>query len=212
VLRKKHTVWWAIGLLKKAGFKQAAAFLEAKRHSNPAPVDPAHPKAPPSHKPDHHGPHPHPNPQDPLSRKIVSYANSSLAYAGKMNYTETAARSQLFYRNRGQFGGASADCSQYCAAILHWLGVKSVTSTDYTGTLLQKGKPLRHPRPGCVAIWGPGTGAHAAFVTEHIKGTSDWYCVGFGHQGAPDRNTLSGMNAYFDSVGQPGVRFLSFVK
>ena len=180
-----------------------------RNHSNAAPIDPAHPKAPPSH-PISPRPHPFPNPQDLFAKKIAAYCNMSLSYAGKMSYTESAARSQLFHRKPGAFGGASADCSQYVSSILHWLGNKSVNDRDYTGTLLQKGKMIPKPVPGCVAVWGPGTGAHTAFITEHIKGGSDWYCVGFGHQGAPDRNTLHGMNAYFDSVGQPGVRYLSF--
>jgi hypothetical protein len=169
-------------------------------NGNPAPIRPAHPDAPKSH---------------PLharkrlrSDRIVALANDGLRYAGHMVYSEGRDRSQLFHRQPGDFNGAHADCSQYVASILHWLGVKTVNDRDYTGTLLDKGTPRNDPRPGCVAIWGPGTGAHAAFVTE--KHGADWFVVGFGHQGAPDRNTLSGMNRYFAQTGNPGVRFLDF--
>lgn len=156
---------------------------------------------PPLHRP----PKPHPL---TLDQRIVAYAHASLDYAGQMVYDEGPQRSQLFHRKPGDFKGAHADCSQYAAAILHWLGVKSVTDTDYTGTLLEKGRLVNSPAAGRVAIWGPGTGAHAAFVTAKHGG--DWYTVGFGHQGAPDRQTLSAMNAYFESVAQPGVRYLDF--
>lgn len=177
-----------------------------KVYGNPAPIDPKHPLAP-AHHPLPHPPKPVAA-SKPLEQRIVYYANRGLRFAGRMVYSETADRSELFSRKPGDFQGAHADCSQYVASILHWLGVKSVTSADYTGTLLQKGKLLPGPALGAVAIWGPGTGAHAAFVTA--RAGSDWYVVGFGHQGAPDRSTLSGMNAYFEGVGQPGVRYLDF--
>jgi hypothetical protein len=170
---------------------------------NPARIDPAHPKAPKSHP----LPKTKPTRADRV-KQIVATVNGGLAYAGKMIYDESARRSELFSRHPGDFAGAHADCSQYVASILHWHGITGLTGTDYTGTLLQKGKLIRSPKQGCVAIWGPGTGAHAAFVTE--KHGADWYVVGFGHQGAPDRNTLSGMNRYFESVHEPGVRFLEF--
>lgn len=208
--KKKHSVGWAIWVLRKAGFRRAAALLVNRSHRNPAPIDPAHPKAPKPSPPTGTHPPPYPNPQDPLARKIVAYANLSLHFAGRMTYTQTRARSQLFHRKPGVYLNASADCSQLVASILHWLGVKVVTDTDYTGTLLAKGTLQSHPTMGCVAIWGPGTGIHAAFVTEHIKGTSDWYTVGFGHQGAPNRAKLSDMNAYFLHIGKPGVRYLTF--
>lgn len=175
---------------------------------NPAAIDPTHPHAPPSH-PLPHAPVP-PKSTDPFHLYVVYHANLGLKYAGRMVYTETAARSELFGRPVDGFAGAHADCSQYVSSILHWLGNRVVTKYDYTGTLLQKGKLVARPARGLVAVWGPGTGAHTAFITEHIRGGSDWYCVGFGHQGAPDRNTLSGMDAYFVSIGQPGVRFLDF--
>jgi hypothetical protein len=178
------------------GYERAEKAMRANR----AAIDPHHPKAPKSK--------PLGKQKTALPARIVAMANESLRFAGHMTYTETAARSELFHRKPGDFNGAHADCSQLVASILHWLGVTTVTATDYTGTLIEKGKQIARPRPGCVAIWGPHTGAHAAFVTEKVG--NDWMTVGFGHQGAPDRNLLSGMNIYFDSVGQPGVRFLWF--
>jgi hypothetical protein len=204
-MTKQHSAGWAIWVLRKAGFKKAAALL--RRKSNPAAIDPNHPKAPTSH------PHPpaSPLPLDSLEKKIVAYANASLGFTGRMTYTMNwLLRKGLFHRKPGRFAKSKCDCSQFVAAILNWLGVKGLSDSDFTGSLLTKGKLISSPHAGCVAIWGPGTGDHAAFVTEHIKGGSDWYCVGFGHQGAPDRNTLSGMNAYFKSIGKPGVRYLSF--
>lgn len=144
-------------------------------------------------------------------QQVVGYAHTSLNYQGRMFYTMSARRSGLFGRKPGNFQGASADCSQYCSAILHWVGVKDVTSTDWTGTLLTKGQHLGAPRIGAVAVWGPGEGDHAAFITERA-GRDDWWTIGFGHQGAPDRVLLSVMNDYFAKIGKPGVRFLDFLE
>lgn len=181
-----------------------------RRRKNKPAIDPKHPHAPKNHPLPSGHVHHKPKKTDPFPAHVVYWCHLSLAYAGKMTYTENwSLRKRFFARAIGKFLGALADCSQFVAAILHWLGVKCVTDTDYTGSLLQKGRPILHPQPGCVAVWGPGTGDHTAFVTEKV-GNGDWYVVGFGHQGAPDRNTLSGLNAYFASIGHPGVRFLDF--
>lgn len=145
-------------------------------------------------------------------QQIVTYCHHALQFAGKMIYTETALRSELFHRAPGDFGGAHADCSQFGASILHWLGVAKVTASDYTGTLLQKFPVVATKAPGRGVVWGPGTGAHFAFLTEKTPDGKDWYVVGFGHAGAPDRNTLSAMNAYFSKVGKPGVRYLDLTR
>lgn len=175
---------------------------------NPQAINPHHPHAPKSHpltvKPKR------PHPAASLDENIVRIANRGLLFAGRMTYSEGADREMLFDRKRGDFLDAHADCSQFCASDLHWLGVKSLTKTDYTGTLLEKGRLVTVLRPGLIPIWGPHTGAHAAVLTEKTPDGRDWYVVGFGHQGAPDRNTLSGMNAYFNAIGEPGVRFLEF--
>jgi len=144
----------------------------------------------------------------PLAHRIVSYANTGLHYAGRMYYSESGTRSQLFHRAPGDFDRAHADCSQFAASILHWCGIHSVTDTDYTGTLLQKGHHHTDPAPGRVVIFGAAPGVHAAIITEKINGA--WYAVGFGHQGAPDRVALTNLEAYFKSAGHPGVTFLEF--
>jgi hypothetical protein len=89
---------------------------------------------------------------------------------------------------------------------MHWSGVmKGLNDTDFTGTLIEKGTLVRSPREGDIVIWGPGTGAHTAFWV------GEGFTVGFGHSpGAPDRVAETDMNAYFISVGQPGVRYFSF--
>lgn len=139
---------------------------------------------------------------------VIAFAHTSLSYAGKMYYTMTSRRSELFHRPPGQFLNAHADCSQYCAALLHWVGVTKVSDTDATGTLLQKGKRLSTPKPGCVVIFGAAPGEHAAFITENTSGT--WWTIGFGHQGAPNRVPLSVMENYFRARGHSGVTFLDF--
>lgn len=173
---------------------------------NPQAINPAHPKAPASHPLKAKVILPHKG--APLEEQIVAYAHLSLRFAGKMVYSEGVDREMLFGRPAGKYLNAHADCSQLGASILHWLGNKKVVNTDYTGTLLGKAKILKVPAAGRGAIWGPHTGAHFAWITEKVG--NDWMTVGFGHQGAPDRNLLSGMNEYFDSVGEPGVRFLDF--
>lgn len=173
---------------------------------NPPAIDPKHPKAPVSQPA--HGKPKRPDPAAPFLEHLAHNMTVGLQYAGRMIYSEGPDRSELFHRKPLHYLDAHADCSQDVASNLHWLGVKTVTDTDYTGTLLEKGKLVDGPAIGRVAIWGPGTGAHAAVCTEEINGV--WYVVGFGHQGAPDRNTLASMNAYFDAIGEPGVRYLEF--
>lgn len=144
------------------------------------------------------------------AQRVAAYCHHALSFAGEMVYTESALRSQLFHRAPGDFKGAHADCSQFCASILHWVGCKKVNDTDYTGTLLDKGTSLKNPQVGCVVIFGPGTGTHAAFISDRDS-RGVWYCTGFGHQGAPDRVSLTAMKAYFQKEGRPGVRYLGFV-
>jgi hypothetical protein len=152
-----------------------------------------------------------PQPHHPLTleQKIVAYCHQSLQYAGKMYYTETALRSQLFHRKPGEFSDAHADCSQFGSSILHWLGIVKAADTDWTGSMLKKYPVVTGKAPGRGVIWGPGTGDHFAILTEKTEDGSDWYVVGFGHQSAPDRSTLSGMSKYFHDLGKPGVRFLN---
>lgn len=143
--------------------------------------------------------------------KIVSWAHWGLNNRSHFFYTQSQLRSDMFHRRPGDLAGTIyADCSQFVASILHWIGVTSVRDYDNTGTLQQKGKKLGGPRVGAVAIWGPGYGVHAAFITEKATG-GDWWTIGFGHQGAPDRVLLSVMDSYFAGVGEGGVRFYNFL-
>lgn len=145
----------------------------------------------------------------PTRTRMVAWAHWSVEHASSFVYTEAAARSEMFHRTPGDLSGKiRADCSQWYVAVGHWCGVAALTDTDYTGTLLQKGTLVRVPKPGDVAVFGPGTGTHAAMVTE--RQGSDWWTIGFGHQGGPDRVLLTHMKAYFDQAGKPGVRFLAF--
>jgi hypothetical protein len=144
------------------------------------------------------------------THQVVMWAHWGLENRGHFIYTQTSMRSQMFHQPPGSPRVLYADCSQWVAAILHWVGVKKVTDTDDTATLLQKGTHVKGAAPARVAIWGPGGGDHAAFITEKAA-SGDWWTIGFGHQGAPDRVLLSVMNTYFREHGKPGVRFLDFL-
>lgn len=133
--------------------------------------------------------------------RIVRYAKASLHYAGKMHYTETTARSELFHRKRGRFGGAHADCSQYSSSLCHWTGVKSVTDSDWTGTLCHKGVKLAAAEPGCFVFFGVEPFVHMGVMETRTQ------VIGFGTQSAPDRNSLAGLLAYFAGQGHPGYEF-----
>ena len=163
----------------------------------------------------HGGKHPpitKPPTHHPLSfeQRVVTYCHASLAYAGRLIYWDVPGllRGQLFRRKPGDFKGAHADCSQFAAAIYGWCGNTKVTDWDATGSLWNQGRVLTAPKPGCGVIFGAYPGEHMGIVTEHEAGV--WYVVGFGWQGAPDRNTLPGLEQYFNERGHPGVRYLDF--
>lgn len=146
----------------------------------------------------------------PLSirEQMVHWANWSVVHNRSFAYTQSELRRQMFHRAPGDLSGnlIYADCSQWYAAIGHWVGLKVFTDSDYTGTLLAKGKDVKAPAPGDCCIWGPGTGTHAAMFTGGGQ------TVGFGHSpGAPNRVSLAAMSAWMNSHGHPGVRFRSFV-
>lgn len=134
-------------------------------------------------------------------RRIVNYAKASLGYAGRMHYTETVRRSELFHRPKGKFIGSHADCSQYSATLAHWSGVVGVTDSDWTGTLCHKGQRLAAPEPGAFVFFGTEPFVHMG-VMQDAK-----HVIGFGTQSAPDRNTLSGLLAFFAREGHPGYEF-----
>lgn len=141
---------------------------------------------------------------------IVHWATWALnTLRGKLNYSETAERSQMFHCHPGVVStGTHADCSQFYATCAHWAGVTTVDDKDFTGTLLKKGHLVAVPEPGDCVIFGGGDGEHAGVMAE--RDSNDWWVIGFGHQGAPDRVLLSQLETYFRNAGHPGVRFLRF--
>lgn len=159
---------------------------------------------PPIKKPPKHTP-------VPVRAQLVAWAHWGIAHRGQFIYTmKSPGRSDMFHRKPGDASSPIyADCSQFYASICRWCGIKTVDDKDFTGTLLKKGKLVKTPKPGDCAIFGPGDGDHAAMVTEKATG-GDWWTIGFGHQGAPDRVLLSVMRDYFNKHGEPGVRFLAF--
>lgn len=142
---------------------------------------------------------------------MVHWAQWGVIHQDVFSYTmEHPQRSEMFHLRPGELptGGRKihADCSQFYASIGKWVGLKVFTDTDYTGTLLQKGRLVTKPRAGDCVIFGGGTGEHAAMVTFN------GYCIGFGHSpGAPNRVKLTDMIAWFAAHGFPGVRYLAFL-
>ena len=68
-----------------------------------------------------------------------------------------------------------ADCSAYvtwciwCGTGRHF-GTRDIVNGEhwrdgYTGTMLQHGRRVEKPFPGCAIIYGPGTGEHTALYT-----------------------------------------------
>jgi cell wall-associated NlpC family hydrolase len=140
----------------------------------------------------------------PSKRQRIRYnAHAGLAFHGRMHYTETAARSELFHRKPRRFLGAHSDCSQYAASCAEWAGVTSVTDTDWTGTLAKKGRPVQEHevKPGHVVFFGVPPYVHMGVMGRNR------HVLGFGTQSGPDRNTLAGLIAYFAGVGHPGYAF-----
>lgn len=138
--------------------------------------------------------------------RIRRLARKSLPYHGQMHYTEGPGRSQLFHRPRGHFKGAGADCSQYSASLCHWVGVKDVTDTDYTGTLAEKGRQIAKPCRGAFVFFGSPPYVHMGVLVRPWN-TRTWHVIEFGDQAAPDETPLPELLAYFDKQGHPGHAF-----
>jgi hypothetical protein len=139
---------------------------------------------------------------------MVHWAQWAVTQQRIFSYTQDHRRSEMFHRTPGDTSGGliHADCSQFYAAIGHWVGITSLTDQDYTGTLLEKGTPVAKPRPADCVVFGGGTGEHAAMITYA------GYTIGFGHSpGAPNRVKLATMVEWFADHGHPGVRYLSFL-
>lgn len=139
-------------------------------------------------------------------QRIRRLARSSLRYAGRMHYTEGPGRSEFFHWPHGKFTGAHADCSQYSATLCHWVGVKDVTDTDYTGTLAKKGVRIEQPERGAFVFFGAPPYVHMGVLVRPLRASS-WHVIGFGDQSAPDESTLPGLIAYFVSQGHQGHTF-----
>lgn len=139
-------------------------------------------------------------------QRIRRQARRSLGYAGTMHYTMTAQRSELFHRARGAFRGAHADCSQYSAALCHWVGVGSVTDTDWTGTLAAKGRRIDKATRGAFVFFGTPPYVHMGVLVRPLLSRS-WHVIAFGHNSAPDENTLPALVHYFTTKGHPGHEF-----
>lgn len=138
--------------------------------------------------------------------QIRRLARSSLIYHGRMHYTEGPGRRELFHRSKGDFLAAGADCSQYSASLLHWIGVRDVTDQDFTGTLCQKGRKLDKPKRGAFVFFGSPPYVHMGVLVKPLLASS-WHVIGFGDQQAPDENTLPGMLEFFRAQGHPGHEF-----
>ena len=135
-------------------------------------------------------------------KRLLANARRGLKFAGKMVYDDKdARRSELFHRKPGRFAGAHADCSQYVSSCAHWSGVRSVTDTDWTGTLATKGKPVEQPVPGCIVLFGDPPYVHTGVMDEGRR------VIGFGTPDGPDVSNLATLIAYFAGTGHPGHAF-----
>lgn len=139
-------------------------------------------------------------------QRIRRQARRSLSFAGTMHYTMTAQRAELFHRARGAFRGAHADCSQYSASLCHWVGVSNVTDTDWTGTLGKKGRRIENPTRGGFVFFGYPPYVHMGVLVRPLL-SRKWLVIAFGHNGAPDINSLNGLLAYFAGRGHTGHAF-----
>jgi len=143
--------------------------------------------------------------------RIRKLARHSLLYHGRMRYTEDLPpkvpnRTELFRRAQGDFLGAAADCSQYSATLCHWVGVKDVGPTDYTGTLGEKGKLISKPRRGAFVFFGAPPYVHMGVLVKPLLSRT-WHVIGFGDQAGPDESTLPALLNYFEREGHPGHAF-----
>lgn len=145
------------------------------------------------------------------------------ALRGKLVYSETGARSQLYDRVKAGLARGwtqaqiiadleknppDADCSQFVATCNMAAGFPKYNDRDYTGTELQEGTEvaLADAKPGDDVIYGGGTGEHVDKIVE-AAGTNS-KIIGFGHPGAPDYGVLAGSIQWFATHGRPGIRVL----
>lgn len=157
---------------------------------------------------------------DELRARACVWMDWALAQRQHFTYTMDLVRRQHMFRSRPGSVPQECDCSQFATSILLWSGVKHgldtakspLAATDATGAMLQKGKHVTaaQVRPGDAIVYGAFPGEHAVLVRERISAT-DFWTIGFGHQGAPDRVRHSDLVAYFNRNGHPGVTFLAYL-
>lgn len=100
-----------------------------------------------------------------------------LHHAPSIHYTQGSSRWEGIDRHRKAWRGEypnEADCSAYVTWCI-WNGLDHFGVRDtvnglgwragYTGTMLQHGRRVSNPFPGCAVIYGPGTGEHTALYT-----------------------------------------------
>lgn len=100
-----------------------------------------------------------------------------LHHAPSIGYTQGSSRWEGIDRHRKAWRGEypnEADCSAYVTWCI-WNGLDHFGVRDtvnglgwragYTGTMLQHGRRVSRPFPGCAVIYGPGTGEHTALYT-----------------------------------------------
>lgn len=157
-----------------------------------------------------------PLPHVPASPRaeVVYWCQWSVLHQNRFRYTMGPERTEMFdhfdrlIADTDTDHKTHADCSQFGSALLHHVGNRLVTHTDWTGTLLEKGELVRpsHARPADIIIFGGGEGEHAAVKTYN------GYCIGFGHwPGSPNRVGILELSDWFRQHGHPGVRYLSFL-
>ena len=103
-------------------------------------------------------------------QRIRRFARKSVSgITGGCTTPKGRSRSELFHRARGRFDGAHADCSQYSATLCHWVGVKDVTDTDWTGTLGQKGVKVEQPARGVFVFFGQPPFVHMGVLVRPLR-------------------------------------------
>ena len=85
-------------------------------------------------------------------------------------------------------------------------GLFDVNDTDWTGTLGKKGKLIERPLRGAFVFFGAPPYVHMGVLVKPLR-SKGWHVIAFGHQGAPDENTLPVLLAYFKERGHPGYAF-----
>ena len=163
--KQKHSLWWAIRVLRKAGFKRAADYLA--RRPVPAPPKPTPKPVPPKRVK---------LPVKPARQRLVYWAKWGVHHTAEIHYSEGADRYNWSKTKRGTLP-ISTDCSGFVAMCYKWAGLPDPSGDNfqagYTGTLLANAEKNGHiltdiskALPGDLIVYGPGTGSHVAMIVE----------------------------------------------